>query len=287
MVQIDAWKKVADDFITDNLGKNNARVVQKMRNDFLGVVDQANPKYAEARNAWAGPSEYLRAVDEGRNILSTKISGEELGPAIERMTDAQREAYRIGAVSAIISKMGSDPAKLADMTKYLRSPENRAKLAAIMPTPEARQAWADRLNFEISSSELTGRALGNSATARRLAERQDADGIVGDLVMDAFMGTPPMGLMRRLISAGPRWARDTLRSRSDNALADLLVNPQAAGDLPQALQRAGAQNVPPSVLRNPVAIRGANAGVVSPPQPDLTTMANQDDLRDYMCGPPG
>jgi hypothetical protein len=99
--------------------------------------------------------------------------------------------------------MGNDPAKLGDMTKYLRSPEMREKIAALMPTPEARAAWAKRLDFEVGSSELTGRALGNSATARRLAEQGDAGNIVGDLVMDAFMGHPPVSLLRRAITAVP------------------------------------------------------------------------------------
>jgi hypothetical protein len=93
-------------------------------------------------------------------------------------------------VSALTGKMGNDAAKLGDMTKYMRSPEMRAKIAAIMPTEEAADKWAKRLDFESRASELTGRALGNSATARRLAERQDAGGMVGDLVMDALTGTP-------------------------------------------------------------------------------------------------
>jgi hypothetical protein len=263
MVQIDVWKKVADDFVKDNLGKNNARVVQGMRNQFLEIVDRANPKYAEARNAWAGPSEYLNAIEEGRNILSTKVSGEQLAAGLGGMTEAQREAYRIGAVSAIVSKMGNDPAKMADMTKYLRSPENRAKVAALMPTPEARQKWAGRLDFEISSSELTGRALGNSATARRLAERQDADNIVGDLISDAFAGAAPVSLMRRMIGAVPKAVRDTLRSRSDQVLAELLTDPNSFQGLVKALERVKSQGSPPSVLRRNAATVGATAGIVS------------------------
>jgi hypothetical protein len=263
MVQIDVWKKVADDFVKDNLGKNNARVVQGMRNQFLEIVDKANPKYAEARNAWAGPSEYLNAIEEGRNILSTKVSGEQLAAGLQGMTDAQREAYRIGAVSAIVSKMGNDPARMADMTKYLRSPENRAKVAALMPTPEARQAWAERLDFEVSSSELTGRALGNSATARRLAERQDADSIVGDLVMDAIGGTAPVGLVRRMLGAVPKAMRDTLRSRSDAVLAELLTDPEAFKGLVKALERVKSQGNPPSIMRRNAATVGTVSGLVN------------------------
>jgi hypothetical protein len=268
MVQIDVWKKVADDFIRDNIGSNKARVAQAMRDRVLSVVDQANPRYAEARNAWAGPSRYLDAIEEGRGILNTKISADELAAGLANMSEAEREGFRLGAVSAITAKMGADPARMADYTKYLRSPEVREKIAALMPTPEARQQWAERLNFEVRSSELTGRSLGNSATARRLAEREDADNIAGDLVMDAFMGTPPVGLVRRLIGAVPRRVRDTLRARSDEDLADILTDPAAMNRLPSVLRRAGAAGASPSPVRNPAATLGALAG--------------QDDLTDYV-----
>jgi hypothetical protein len=116
-----------------------------------------------------------------------------------------------------------------------------------------------RLDFEVRSSELTGRALGNSATARRLAEKQDADSLVADLVTDVFAGTPPVGLLRQFLGSVPRRVRDTLRSRSDNILADILTDPNAPG-LQRALQGAANQRAPASPLRNQAAINATNAG---------------------------
>jgi hypothetical protein len=260
MVQIDVWKKVADDFIRENIGTNKARVAQAMRDRVVSVVDQFNPTYLSARNAWAGPSRYLDAIEEGRNILATRVSADELRAALANMGDVEREAFRIGAVSAIRAKMGSDPAKLADMTKYLRSPEVRAKIAALMPDADAAAQWMQRLDFEVRSSELTGRALGNSATARRLAEKQDADSLLVGLVADAFRGTSTVGLIERLIGGTYRRARDTLRSRSDDMLADVLTDPNAP-NLQRVLQRAGAQGSPVSPVRNYGAINATNAGV--------------------------
>lgn len=267
MVQIDAWQKAARDIVESarDAGANNrARVVGGMRNSMLEIVDRANPTYGEARAAWAGPSQFLQALNEGRNILNNRnVGADELIAGLARMADVDREAYRIGAVSAIQAKMGNDPAKLADLTKYLRSPENRRKIAAIMPTPEAREAWARRLDFEIGASELTGRALGNSATARRLAEKQDAEGIVGDLVMDAFMGQPPLSIFRRMVGAVPRRIRDTLRSRSDEILGELLLDPQGMATVQRALDRAEARTPPggPSAVRDIATTRGANAAI--------------------------
>jgi hypothetical protein len=264
MPLIDAWKKEVDGLIGEAFrrGNNNqARVLSKMRDDVIGVVDEFNPAYRTARAAWEGKSKYLDSVEEGRSILGKNVSAEELAGKFAALGEAEKEAYRIGAVSSIINRMGSDPAKLGDMTKYLRSPEMTKKIAAMMPTPEAAASWLKRLEFEVSSSELTARALGNSATARRLAEREDAHGIVGDLVMDAIMsGGSGLSLFNRMMNYGPRWLRDTLRSRTDKALADILMNPARAQDIPGIVGRAAQQQAGSAGTLAPAA---ATAGAVN------------------------
>src|SRR5690606_9598170 len=69
---IDAWQKAARDAADSaaRAGNNNkARVINDMRKRVLETVDEANPAYAQARAAWAGPSQYLDAVERGRNIF--------------------------------------------------------------------------------------------------------------------------------------------------------------------------------------------------------------------------
>lgn len=247
MKVIDAWKKEADGLVGESVraGNNNrARVIGDMRDRLVQTVDDFNPAYAKARNAWAGPSQYLDAINDGKSILSPKTSAQELQATFPAMTDANKEGYRIGAISAIVGKMGGDPSKMGDMTKYLRSPEMRAKVAAIMPTPEAADTWAKRLSFEVASSELSGRALGNSATARRLAERKDADGLAAGLALDAFMGSPPVSLFQKLIGSIPQRVRDTLRSKSDNILANALTDPAMANLESVTRMVASGRNAP-------------------------------------------
>lgn len=238
----DYTKRIVDDMRDAALraGQDHkARTFGTLARVLRTELDNIVPEYAAARQSWAGPSAFMASIQDGRNILSRNISAEELRQTFRAFTGAEQEGFRIGAVSSIIGRMGNDPARLADMTKFLRSPEMRAKIAAIMPTPEAAQQWARRLNFEVGSSELVARSLGNSATARRMAEMQQARGVVGDLVMDALMSGPTShSFIRQILTAGPRWLRDTLRSRTDANLADLLTNPARIGDLGPVLQRA-------------------------------------------------
>lgn len=231
MQVIQSWKVVVDDMMgaAKRAGNNNQeRILRDMKERVIAAVDAANPAYAQARAAWAGPTQFMEAIENGRNILSPKMSAAEWSANFQAATASEKEGMIIGAISAIKGKMGSDPAKLGDMTKYVRSPEMRAKIEAIMPSPQAADAFMRKLDFEVASSELTGRALGNSATARRLAERRDADGIMGDLVMDALGGSPVGSIWHKAIGAVPTAIRDTLRSKADARLADVLTAPANA-----------------------------------------------------------
>jgi hypothetical protein len=154
-----------------------------------------------------------------------------------RLSEANQEAYRIGAASAIRAAMGNDAAKLADFTKYVRSPAMRAKIAAMMPNPQAADRWLASLDYEIKSSELTGLAMKGSPTARRLAQQADADSLAGDLVMAAITPHPSaMGFLKKMLEALPKKSLDTLRSRSDNILIDILTTPEGAARAPANLQ---------------------------------------------------
>jgi hypothetical protein len=223
-----------------------------------GALDKQVPQYRAARDAWSGPTSYLDAVEAGRGILSRNESAEEMVANFKALSAADRRGYREAAVSSIIGKMSNDPAKLADMTKYLRSPAMRQKVAAIMPTPQAALAWQRRLDHEIKSSELTGRALGNSATARRLAEMDDASGVVGDLVLSAFSGAPPVGMMKQAIVGAAKKIRDTLRSRVDREIAKIVTSPAAARNLPAVLNNGVLPRKGP--LLPPLPYRGIARG---------------------------
>jgi len=221
------------------------------------MMDAASPTYRQARAAWAGPSQFIDAVENGRTILSRNISAEELAANLGRLSPSELEGFRIGAVSTIVNRMGNDPAKMADVTKYLRSKEMRAKVAAMLPDDAARRRWSDLLDFEVSVSTTAGRSLGNSATARRAAEMADADSMGGDLVLSALAGTPVGNLFSQFVGKAGRSLRDTIRSRSDRAVADVLTRPGGFGRAQRAAAETTRPAPPPLLITG-----GASAGAV-------------------------
>jgi hypothetical protein len=259
MTVIDAWQRSARDMIdnaTRNGNNNLARVLTGMRQRVLRVVDQENPAFAEARAAFAGPSQFMDAMGHGQAILRTPA--DEFAGIFTNAAPVDQQAMRIGAVSAIIEKMGGKVQELGDMTRILRSPEMQQKIMQIVP-PHRRQHWARRLQYEANSSRLTGRALTGSPTARRLAERAEVEGMVGDLMIDAMTGAGTNMIMR-VLRAGPKWVRNAIRSRRDELLADLLTNPAQSGNIGQLLQQAEMPMTPATA--NPFGAGAATAGGV-------------------------
>lgn len=224
----DYTKNALDDMISSEIkldgtmtkrGRDLSIIVQKLR----GELDKSVPQYQAAREAWSGPTAYINAINMGKGI--NRMSAEEVSASIARMSEPEREAFRIGAISDLLRKAGNKGGKLADITSDFRSPEMRGKISAIMPTQQAAAKWAQRLEFETKSSELVGRSLKGSQTARRMLESQDANSIVGDLVMDAFKGKPPISLFGKILSGTAGKMRDTIRARTDAEIAKKLMAP--------------------------------------------------------------
>lgn len=218
--------------------RSEARDIVGIRNDLLSVMDASAPTYAQARAVFAGHSRYLDGVDHGAMIMKPNISPERWASDIARLNPSEQEAVRIGAISSIIGKIGNDAAAMPDITKYLRSPNGRAKIAAILPDDAARQRWENTLNHEIEVSRLSGRALGNSATARRQAEIDEANGVMSDLVAIGFSASSGTGLMHTLLRSLPRAAGARINERSNRVLASALTSKDGLDALNGVLPRA-------------------------------------------------
>lgn len=231
---LDIMKRNLDDQIGAYIrsGENGrAADIQGIRTQLLNIMDEHSPTYAQARAAWSGPSRYIEAIENGRGIFNKNKSAEEFADEIRRMSPAEQEAFRTGAVSSIVSKMGDRRSAVADVTTDLTSANMRAKIDALLPNDAARARWQEVLDQEVAASALSRRATGNSSTARRLAEMDDNDGAVETVASAArslFTGRNLTELLTGLMRGTYRAGRDRVRARSDAAVADRLIDPNAA-----------------------------------------------------------
>ena len=262
----DYVKRSMDDAVrSTDPGSDLRRTTTKLTAQMRTELDKQVPGYAEARNTWSGPTSYLNAVEDGRSILSRSESAEEMRANFNAMSESDKEGYRVGALSALRAQMSSDTAKAADMTKYLRSPAMREKIAAIMPTPEDAEVWHQRLGYEVSSSELTGQALGGPATARRLSQKEDADNLYADLAQNMLSRGPKSAIWQAVMSGADK-VRSAYRGKTDTALAKRLVQPQSM-EATQAAFDVPPPRVPPGSAGYAALYAGSGATQSLTPSP--------------------
>ena len=73
------------------------------RKSFVEYLDAFNPLYKTARNAWAGDTQVMDAMEMGRSLFKQK--SDELAGDVANMTKSELEAFQQGAVQALIDRL--------------------------------------------------------------------------------------------------------------------------------------------------------------------------------------
>ncbi|HEX8542684.1 MAG TPA: hypothetical protein VF671_13365 [Pseudomonas sp.] len=260
---LDIIKQNLDGQIETLLGSNQrskARDIIGIKNELLGIMDASAPTYAKARASFAGHTEYANAIDNGKTLLNTGKNAEQWGAEFSRLNPSEQEATRIGVVSAITDKIRNTRGALPDIASFLRTPEGRSKIAAILPNDAARKQWTQSLDHEMQISGLTRRATGGSATARRIAEQEDASGLIEDLAVVALSsGASTASIMHTLLRTLPRKAGAKLNERSNRVLAKALTSPDGLNALTGVLPRAMVGGTVPAIAGVAAGQYGASA----------------------------
>lgn len=185
------------------------RALDGLRRDLLRVLDRATTRsgrslYAEARNAFAGPSALQDALDAGRRFMQGG-DADALGATLRRLSESEREAFRIGAAEALRTKAGAQ----AGQTELLNLWKNRnlqEKLREVFRSEEEYQRVVKLLDNERRLKQIEGLGKG-SQTAGREAAADDMTAAVAEDVMaagrDATLGNLP-GFIMGLRRAGSR-----------------------------------------------------------------------------------
>ena len=251
ILRIDAWKKAIDDKVRGAIrsgGNNQARVMTKLRDRVISTVDDygdaiGNPIYKQARNEWAGPAQFMDAIEEGGKIK--QMSVEEVQKFFNNSNESAKTGFRIGAVSKLLREMGDNPAEAPDLTRVFKSPNMKDKLAAAIPDQVLTDHFLRQLQLEQEMFQTGKQALGNSATARRLLGDEDAKDInvLWESLRDLVTGSWGDLIDKTVGAAGKSVAERTLPARN-SAIADKVfnANPEANRQVMQQLMQQGMPN---------------------------------------------
>lgn len=206
--QLDLTKRALDDMIgtAKRAGNNNeARILVGLKNDLVGMVDEAVPAYAQARNAYSGPSLVLEAMETGKGVFKNPVSPAELERTLAGMGASEREAFQQGARGAIADIMGTARNDANAARAMFEKGYNREKLAMLIGEDNAT-ALFNRLGNERTFMNSRNSVLGNSSTARRaevmreLGANPDGPGTVRN-VLNMRFGDAATGILNKV--AGP------------------------------------------------------------------------------------
>lgn len=156
--------------------------------------DVTNQKYSEARKNFAISSEMEEAMELGQKFGSMKMRPEAFQKMFDEMSQAERQAFRSGAVDDIMFRLGQR-ADNANLVKDLFGTSNKRRMIATVMGGEDTQAFrdfADTMAREARMVATKNMATGGSNTIDKLADARNAMEtleVATDFLMGADLGT--------------------------------------------------------------------------------------------------
>lgn len=179
MQVLDAVKRGLDngidaqrDSITGRLSQQGV-MLDRVRKLFVEELDNLNPAYKAARDAWAGPSQSLDAVTMGRTMFER--SPDEITDEFQQLGPSQQEFWRLGAADMLRERLDKTSLTGDEARSILKNSWTRRQLAPIFRSPADYDEFADRVAGEREMWSTQNTVMRGSQTAERQAE--DASGV--------------------------------------------------------------------------------------------------------------
>lgn len=270
MPVVDAAKKQLDDLIgaAQRAGrKNEARMLVQKKEALVGMADEAFPDYAKVREVWSDFSGVIDAGDLGRKFMRGEV--DELKDAVTRMTDAERDQFRIGVVQGLRDKVGSLVTR-ADATKKLMDiPALESKITTAFGDEAMFKKYIDMLKNERQMFDTYSKITGNSATAERMAEQADVGvdkGRIAQGIAGIVNPVSPTGMIRGAADVvGGLRDRAAISAPMSRNLGEILTG-QDTARLNAAMQQANMSEAQRQAIVRALSASGVVAGGRTAPQ---------------------
>lgn len=198
-------------FKGDGIGPARASALKGLRNQFVSAIDENVPAYAAARRKYAGDLEVKDALAMGMTNFN-KLKHEEITKFMEGASEAEKEAFRTGAMRYLQDSIFDKPNAAG---KILSSNKLNTKLQAMFDNPEEyalikAAMEKEALFYSHASNALAGsRTTPKAESIERVTAAPDKGpgNIIGPVVKFLIHGeekvTPEvMGKMAEMLSAG-------------------------------------------------------------------------------------
>jgi hypothetical protein len=181
--QLDTLKRQLYDMEQANINPETGRLneignaIKNLRRNIVAKVDDATRDdtgrslYEAARNVYAGPSELRAAANLGSQVITKP--GWKIDALTDGMGDAERQAFRIGAMESLREKLGREGGQ-TEVLKMWKEPATRDRLQAIFPDLRSYREFAAEVAKEARKKSLETVGRGSQTAARQA--RMDDEG---------------------------------------------------------------------------------------------------------------
>lgn len=238
---VDYAKRALDDIadVAARKGENNiARQARNLANQLKAGADAAEPRYAQAREAFAGPAGVLDAIESGKDVFTKKMSPADLNAMMGSMTASEKEGLLLGAQSYFANLLGNAKNDARAVADAFKSDFAKEKLALLIGD-DAAENIANAIEREAKFAQTSNVATGNSLTAAReetkklVAPETNQLQAVPQTLTGIIMGA--LTKARNALTA-------SYRSAQNAKVANLLMSGQISPGGIGAVTRAGAGN---------------------------------------------
>ena len=154
-------------------GTNSRRQKHLLRRELNGLLEEAVPDLAAARQIWGKGAEQQKAGELGTDIFKTKPR--QIADDLEFMTDSEKVFYRRGALEAVEDKLDAigKNRNAGDAIAGSMKAEKQIKAAFDNPEPLLKQIEAEQ-----TMAKTRNEVSGGSQTAERNASLESIDDAV-------------------------------------------------------------------------------------------------------------
>jgi len=193
----------------DGMSSAEASALKNLKKEFVNVIDEATTvngqsAYKQARSKYAGDREVLDALQLGRvDFLSPKLLPDRAKAMVAKMSDAEKDALRIGVAQSILTQIGETPNQINAAQKVIGAVNTKQRLSALFDNANQYQLFEAALMREADLFRNAQQMVRNSRTTNRAEAVKDLNAkenmfdIAGE-VIDVANATPG-GLVSRVL----------------------------------------------------------------------------------------
>lgn len=168
--------------------------LRDFKNKIVASLEKEVPAYRKARETYKGDIEIEEAIANGRGDILRKPV-DELRRDFAALSEAERDAYRSGAIDAFLARKVDPKVDSADFARSLwGNADSRNRLQILVKSREELERLAAQFEREQRMARTGRGVLGGSQTAMRTADIEDqVAGTLADVAtqgpQSAFVGT--------------------------------------------------------------------------------------------------